>query len=254
MWGNLPGVSDDAKDALTHIDYDEDVWEGVAPTLLRVFNQDEDSDHGLALLEELAEKVIPLKSRTALQFELSGAQLDGGAIEKARRGFEQIVGWDASEWHVRQARGYIYEFDHLNVGQPAPHFRLQDVDGNAIDFADYARKTVVLHFWGTTCGACPMIYPHLRKIVEEFPVQKFALIGISDDKDLETLREGVVKEEFTWPQICEGSGWDDTIYRLYNVTAIPAAYVIDASSNIAAKIVGGDRGDELESVVRSLVT
>ena len=253
MWSNLRGVSEQAQEAIKHISYEEDVWEGIGHCLLRIFNQDERSDEGLILLEKLAQEVIPLGSRTLLLSDLSRSLLNKGQIEKARPGFEQILQWNASEWHVKLAQGYIYEFDNLNIGQPAPHFRLQDIDGNVIDLADNHGKIVVLHFWGTTCGACKFIYPNLREVVQEFSEDEYVLVGISGDQDFEVLRASICEEKFTWPQICEGKGWEDTVFRLYNVTSIPTAYVIDKSGNIACKMVGGNRGEELQEVIRSLV-
>lgn len=141
----------------------------------------------------------------------------------------------------------------LNIGQPAPHFRLQDIDRNTVDLADHQGKIVVLHFWGTTCGACKFIYPDLREMPQEFSTDAFVLVGISDDRDFEMLRTSISEEKFTWPQICEGNGWDDTVFRLYNVTSLPSVYVIDQSGNIACKMVGGNRGEELRETVRSLI-
>lgn len=253
MWGNLKGVSDQVQQVLKQIPYEEDVWGDIGHCLLRAFHHDERADEGLILVEKLARKVIPLRSRTSLLSDLSRSLLDKGKIEKARQGFEQILEWNASEWHVKLAQGYIYEFDHLNIGQSAPHFRLQDIDGNAIDFADQHGKIVVLHFWGTTCGACRFIYPHLREMAQEFSGDEFVLIGISDDQDFEVLRASICEEKFTWPQICEGKGWEDTVFRLYNVTSLPSAYVIDKSGNIVCKMVGGNRGEELQEAVRSLI-
>ena len=253
MWSNLRGVSEQAQEALKHIPHKEDVWEGIGHCLLRIFNQDGRTDEGLVLLEKLAREVIPPRSRTALLSDFSRGLLNKGQIEKARRGFEKMLQLNASESHVKLAQGYIYELDHLNIGQPAPHFRLQDIDGNVIDLADHQGKVVVLHFWGTTCGACKSVYPHLREMVLEFPEDEFVLVGISDDQDSGELGASICEEKFTWPQICEGKGWEDTLFRLYNVNSIPAAYIIDKAGNIACKIVGGNRGKEIQEVIRSLV-
>ena len=217
MWGNLKGVSEQVREALKHIPYEEDVWVGLGHSVLRVFRQDERFDEGLALIEELVQRVIPLQSRSDLLYVLASHLKDQGDTEKARKAFEQIIEWNASEWHVEAAQGCIYEFDNLNIGQPAPHFKLQDIDGNLIDLADYRGKVVVLHFWSTTCGACPLLNPHLRKIHREFPEDKMVLIGMSSDGDFEPLRTKIKEEKFTWPQICEGKGWKDTVFKLYNV-------------------------------------
>ncbi len=117
MWGNLKGVSDQVQAALKHISYAEDVWDEVEHGLLRSFGEhDGRQKEAILLLEELVEKVVPSKSRSALLYTLANNWKYEGKTGKARRGFEQIIAWDASEWHVGLARGHLYEFDNLNLG------------------------------------------------------------------------------------------------------------------------------------------
>ncbi len=255
MWGNLKGVSDQVQAALKHISYTEDVWDEVKYGLWNSSARDGREKEAILLLEELVEKVVPLKSRSSLLCTLADIWELEGETGKARRGFEQIIAWDASERHVDHARGHLYELDTLNVGQLAPQFRLSDIDGNHIDLADYQGKVAVLHFWSTTCSGCKFIYPSLRNIAQEYSEDEVALIGISDDIDFDALRAAITEEQFTWPQICEGNGWQDTVFKLYNVDRMPIEYIIDRGGKIAFKFGGGGKGsgEELEEAVRSLV-
>ncbi|MCY3735713.1 MAG: TlpA disulfide reductase family protein [Gemmatimonadaceae bacterium] len=252
MWSNLKGVSHQVQQEIRHISIEEDVWEEIASDLPRIFCADDREEEGLALLRDLAERVVPLKGRTALLFELSTGLMEKGEATEAREGFDRIIEWNASEKHVIDARGYIHELDHLNPGQPAPLFTKDAVDGASIDLAGFLGRVVLLHFWGTSCGFCKLIYPDLRSLFQEYSVNDLALVGLSYDQDPESLRSTIREQRFTWPQICEGNGWKDEVFRLYNVRFAPTAYVIDRSGSIARKITGGDRGDELRELVRSL--
>jgi peroxiredoxin len=255
MWSNLRGVSDHIRMILPQIAYEEDVWDKVSNGIISAFSREDRREEGLSLIEELIQKVVPLKSRSVLLFELARSWMHGGEHrDKARQAFEQVLAWDVSAWHVDFARGYIYEVEHLNVSQPAPLFRLKDIDGNWVDLAEYRGRVTILHFWSTTCGPCARFYPHLRKIVEDHQDQAFGLIGFSEDYDLEAARKKVQEEQLTWPQICEGNGWKDTAFKLFNITGIPSAYVIDPSGRIALKVVGSDRIEELEATVCSLLS
>ena len=253
MWSNLKGVSHRVQQEIRHISVEEDVWEGIADLLPRIFYADNREEEGLALLRDLAERVVPLGSRTALLFELSTELMERGEATEAREGFDWIIEWNASEQHVIDARGYIHELDHLNSGQWAPLFTKDAVDGTPVDLAGLRGRITLLHFWGTDCGWCELIYPDLRSLSREYSVSDLALVGLSYDQDPEALRSTIREQRFTWPQICEGNGYKDEVFRLYNVTGAPTAYVIDRSGRIARKIAGGDRGDELRELVRSLV-
>lgn len=253
MWSNLKGVSNLVQQEIRHISVEEDVWEHAASSLHQIFWQDDREEEGLALLRDLAERVVPLRGRTALLFELSELLMERGESTEAREGFDRIIEWNASEQHVIDAQGYIHELDHLNPGQPAPRFTKDAVDGTPVDLAGFRGRVALLHFWGTSCEFCKLIYPDLRSLAQEYSESDLALIGLSYDQDPESLRSTIREERFTWPQICEGNGWEDSVFRLYNVTGAPTAFVIDRSGLIVRKIDGGDRGEELRELVRSLV-
>ena len=253
MWSDLKGVSHRVQQEIRHISVEEDVWEGIAGSLPQIFNADDRQEEGLALLRDLAERVVPPRSRTALLFELSTWLMERGELTEAREGFDRIIGWNASEQHVIEAQGYVHELDHLNSGQPAPLFTKDAIDGASIDLAGFRGRIALLHFWGTSCGWCKLIYPALRSLAQEYSESDLALVGLSYDQDPESLRSSIREQRFTWPQICEGNGWEDEVFRLYNVRAAPTAYVIDRSGLIVRKIEGVDRGDELRDLVRSLV-
>ena len=232
MWSNVR-ASGKMIESLRHVHYQEDVWDGIVPSLMRSFYNDGREEEKIPFLENLVQQVVPLKSRSSLLYTLAESWMDKGEKEKARQGFKQIIKWNAAEWFVEHAKGYLYEFDSLNIGQPAPHFAVQDVNSNLIDLETFCGRILVLHFWSTDCGACHMIYPHLRKIDQDYPKDELALIGASGDTDFDVLRIKIKEENFTWPQICEGNGWKDTVFKLYNVVAIPAVYILDDSGDIA---------------------
>ena len=169
MWGNLKGVSDRAQAAAEQISVEEDVWDLVVHGLFRTFCEDDRKSKGMQLLEELTDQIVPLKSRSALLCTLAETWNEDGDTDKARRAFEQIVAWDSSELHADKARGYLYELDSLNIGQEAPDFSLNDVDGRPFSLSGLRGKVVVLHFWGTGCVWCQFVYPALRRLSHEYP-------------------------------------------------------------------------------------
>ena len=238
MWGNLRGASERAQAAAEQISLEEDVWDQVDHGLFRSFCQDDRKKKGMQLLEDLVDRVVPLKSRSALLSRLARSWLDDGKTGRARRAFEQIVAWDSSEWHIDGARGHLHELDNLNIGQEAPHFSLADIDGRPVMLSEHKGKVVVLHFWGTSCGGCQFIFPSLRKIAQEHS-DEVVLIGFSNDTDLDKLRAKIADEEFTWPQVCDCRGWQEAAFKLYNASGIPREYVIDRAGRIAIKLSGG---------------
>ena len=52
----------------------------------------------------------------------------------------------------------------LSVGNYLPAFQCSDIYGNVISSEKLKGKTVLLYFYGSTCGFCVKMYPTLSKL------------------------------------------------------------------------------------------
>ena len=46
---------------------------------------------------------------------------------------------------------------------------------------------MLINFWATWCVPCVEILPELSELVAELPAERFALLGVSADEELETV-------------------------------------------------------------------
>ena len=93
------------------------------------------------------------------------------------------------------------------------------------------------------------MYPHERSLVEKYPADKFAIVGVNSDKTIEAAREVVKKNDLSWKNFYDGST-SGAIATRWNVNGWPTIYVIDAAGIIRYKDV---RGDELDAAIESLL-
>jgi thiol-disulfide isomerase/thioredoxin len=75
------------------------------------------------------------------------------------------------------------------VGQMAPDFELQTLDGRKVRLADFRGKAVVLNFWATWCQPCKIEMPWFIEFQKKYKDQGVEIVGVAmedtDKKDIE---------------------------------------------------------------------
>ncbi|QDV32883.1 sigma-70 family RNA polymerase sigma factor [Tautonia plasticadhaerens] len=137
----------------------------------------------------------------------------------------------------------------LSVGQEAPDFELQTLDGDPVRLADQRGKVVLLHFWATWCGPCLEEEPTFEAIWEEFGGDdRFTLIGLSLDEEPEAARIHVEARGFGWTQAVLGPWGSSTVAQDFGVESIPRSVLIGPDGRVIASRL---RGPEIRDAVAS---
>ena len=240
MWGNQRGGSAKIVEAMEQVGHSEGVWPSVLSNAERAYGNDGRHEAYRGFLRCLLKRAAAGRCSSAIESNLGELSLQDGCWDDARDWFGRAVSHeDVPEAERRDAAGYLYEATCLRPGQPAPHFEADDLTGGRVSLAHFAGRILVLHFWGSTCGPCEMVYPHLRAIAERF-VGSVALVGVSEDPERGRAAVCAEREGLVWPIVCDGLGFGGPVFRLYNVTGIPKIYVIDAECCIVDVMMGAN--------------
>ena len=134
----------------------------------------------------------------------------------------------------------------LKVGTKAPAWKLNGLDGKAVQSADFKGKVVVFNFWATWCPPCVREIPDFVEVQKEFKDKGVVFIGVSvdkprskDKKDVEENKEKVKsfvdKMKINYPIV-----WGDSkVDKDYGgITGIPHTYVVDKKGVIRASHLG----------------
>ena len=131
----------------------------------------------------------------------------------------------------------IRSIRHGTIGATLP----PEVTGTRLDgveesLSDYRGRVVLLDFWATWCRPCVDVLPDLRELVAEVPADRFALIAISVDDELETVTRFMEDEPMPWTNW--HVGMDSDIGRLLRVQGYPTYVLVDEHGKILSRPMG----------------
>lgn len=132
----------------------------------------------------------------------------------------------------------------VQVGQIAPDFTIQSIDGKPVKLSDYRGKFVLLDFWASWCGPCRAENPNVVSAYQTYSKRNFTVLGISLDKDKAAWAQAVKQDRLTWQQAGELKDFEGETVKLYQVEAIPSSFLIDPQGKIIARDL---RGEELNA-------
>jgi peroxiredoxin len=123
--------------------------------------------------------------------------------------------------------------DNQGIGRPAPDFAVKLVEGGDLSLSRLRGNVVLIDFWATWCAPCVGTIPGLKECYRKYNSRGFEILGISLDRDLETLRKFLKQEKLPWPVSFSGREWgQDETADLYGVAMIPASFLIDRTGKL----------------------
>jgi peroxiredoxin len=139
------------------------------------------------------------------------------------------------------------------IGQKAPDFTLNDVNGNPVSL--YSKvggntKLLLVDFWAAWCGPCRQENPNVVKVWNEYNSKGFDVFGVSLDQTAEAWKKAIEDDKLTWTHVSDLKYWDCAPAKLYAVSAIPSNFLLDENGIIVGHNV---RGPALGEKVKELL-
>ena len=130
----------------------------------------------------------------------------------------------------------LYSLDSTMVGSVVSDVRARRVDGTEDSLAAYAGRVVLVDFWATWCGPCLEAFPKLREMVDKLPKERFQIIGVSVDEELDTVTGYLADNPLQW--VVWHVGDESEIVRRWRVTGFPTYVLIGPDGTIINKYPG----------------
>mgnify|MGYP003111555830 CR=1 FL=1 len=138
------------------------------------------------------------------------------------------------------------------VGTKAPEFTAPNPQGEQIALKDVLGKVTLIDFWAAWCKPCRVENPNVVKVYNKYHDKGFNIIGVSLDREGQKDKwiQAIQDDNLTWNQVSNLKFWNEPVAQLYNVRAIPAAFLLDENGFIVATNL---RGNALEAKVKELI-
>ena len=88
-----------------------------------------------------------------------------------------VIGCQRSQEPSNGASPQNYE--SAQVGNRAPDFELNNLEGQLVSLGDLRGKPVLINFWATWCPPCRAEMPYLQQIYEEWSDKGLVLLAIN---------------------------------------------------------------------------
>jgi len=137
----------------------------------------------------------------------------------------------------------------LDVGQAAPDFTIEDIDGKPVTLSDHRGKAVFIAFWASWCPACIAEMPDFEAVHQRFGGD-VVFVGVNlQDVDRATAERFVVETGVTYPIADDPTG---AIYASFGGFAMPTTVYIDADGEIVGRQDGAIFEDQLVEQIEEL--
>ena len=126
----------------------------------------------------------------------------------------------------------------VKVGEMAPDFSVEMLDGRTIKLSELRGKVVMVCFWATWCPPCRQEMAHLQEgVIDHFAGKDLVVLPISRGEKRDVVEKFINHNGYTF-----GVGLDPerAIYDMYASNYVPRTFIVDKSGKVAYRVAGYD--------------
>ncbi len=135
------------------------------------------------------------------------------------------------------------------LGTQVPEIELADPDGKMIKLSDFKGQYVLLDFWAGWCRPCRAENPNIVENYKKYKSDGFEVFQVSLDQTKEAWVQAIKADGLNWIHVSDLKYWQSEAARLYNISSIPASFLLDKEGKvIATNLRGAALGSKLQEL------
>ena len=131
-----------------------------------------------------------------------------------------------------------------------PEIEMPDMYGNNIKLTSLEGKVVLLYFWSAQAGNSNAVNANLKEIYKKYHDLGFEIYQVGVDTSKAAWINIVQEQKLPWISVSDLRGLASPALGAYNITKLPASYLIDRNGNIVGKDL---EGDALDKEIKKLI-
>lgn len=122
-----------------------------------------------------------------------------------------------------------------------PEINMPDMYGNQKSLTALEGNVILLHFWSAAIGNGNAINADLKDIYAKYHDQGFEIYQVGIDTSKAAWINAVQEQKLPWISVSDLQGEASSSLKSYNISKLPANYLIDRKGNIVAKDLTGEK-------------
>jgi len=152
----------------------------------------------------------------------------------------------------------IGDIEMLKVGDKAPLFTLEDLNGKTLDMAaEVSQKVHLMVFWSIFCEPCKAEMPLIQRLYEDYRDKGLEIVAVAmDGEPMKKSIQGLVKQQgYTFRVFIDKLAPDESFVAAdpYGVAGTPTLYVVGRDGKVSFAEVGRTPKETLEAAIQKAV-